>query len=400
MGAERSITASCQKAVVLLLAGGLGTRLQPLTLKRVKPLVPYGGTLRLIDLTLDNCVKSGLRRIALLTQGHAEQVHDYVGSAWKNKICTLSDTARTGEATNKGTADAVSRALRAVDKAEADYVFIFASDHIYRMDYRRMLAFHMAHGAGATVGAVEMPLHCASSFGVLEIGADCKVRSFEEKPPNPRPLLSRPAAALVSMGIYLFSRDVLAEAILENRVLSVSHDLGCDVMPALAQSGLLHAYDFRDERSGEPRYWRDVGTLDAYYQANMDLTGSLPPFSIHPQAPQGVHSVGKSHADAVVSRCILSSRVQIEEGAVVSDSILMTGARIGRGARVRRAIIEEGIEIPEGIEVGYSRAEDEKRFTVSPGGIAVVARTVPKEWHPARTRPTWATSPVNVRVMA
>jgi glucose-1-phosphate adenylyltransferase len=383
MGAEKTISARCDNAIALLLAGGSGKRLQPLTLRRTKPLMPFGGVLRLIDVTLENCLRSGLRRVALLTQGKSEAIYAHVGNAWKSRLSLLSDQGGETDASNKGTADAVGRALRLVQKAGAENIFVLASDHVYRMDYRRMLQFHQDCGAAVTVGAVEMPLASASAFGVMETGSDGKVLRFVEKPVSAHALPSRPAAALVSMGIYLFSRDVLIDAIMENSVLSDSHDIGGDVMPALARSGLLHAYDFRNEQDGSPRYWRDVGTLDAYYRANLDLLGSPPVFVF--KGPNGEQlELAENDTEAHVERCILSRGVRIGQGADVSDCILYENAQIGRGAMVRGAIIEEGVAIPEGMKVGYDRSADIKRFTVSPGGIVVIDRTVQWDTHPAR----------------
>jgi glucose-1-phosphate adenylyltransferase len=384
MGAEKTISARCDDAVALLLAGGSGKRLQPLTLRRAKPLVPFGGTFKLIDFTLENCVRSGLRRVALLTQGKAEQLHAHLSSQWRNRLSALSNPGGDTDAPNRGTADAVARALRLVEKSEAEHIFVLASDHIYRMDYRRMLQFHQSSGAGATVGAVQMPVEGASAFGVMSVGSDGKVLRFEEKPRNLSTAPAQGATALVSMGIYLFSHDVLVDAIMENSVLSDSHDLGRDVMPSLARSGLLYAYDFRDERDGSPRYWRDVGTLDAYHQANLDLLGSPPVFTFKGPNGEQIASAG-SDAEARVQRCVLSPGVRVGAEATVADSILLENAQIGRGARVRSAIVEEGATVPEGTQVGYDRTADAKRFTVSPGGIVVIEKNVQWGMHPVRT---------------
>jgi glucose-1-phosphate adenylyltransferase len=372
MEAERPVAAQCADAIALLLAGGHGDRLQPLTLRRPKPLVPFGGTHRLIDLTLGNCVQSGLTRIAILTQGETQPIHAHVSATWQNRLRMLTDAVGDTKTQNMGTADAVSRALSLVEKTGAELVFILASDHVYRMDYRPMLESHRKSGAGATVGVVEMPVACAAAFGVVEVGQDGRVRKFEEKPKAPRHLPAKPESALVSMGIYLFSQEVLVDAIMENRVLSDSHDLGHDVMPALARSGLLHAYQFKDEHSGAPRYWRDVGTIDAYYKASMDLAATPPLFELGPLFGRAPDAAATAAAD--VQRSILRTGVRVDADACVRDSILLQGARVGRDARIRGAIVEEGVEIPEGMVAGYDRAEDEKRFAVSPGGVLVIER--------------------------
>ena len=327
-----------------ILAGGRGERLLPLTLNRPKPAVPFGGNFRIIDFTLSNCVNSGLNRIRLLTQYKHEELHDYIGREWRDRagnhpICIPPISGKQ----YRGTANAVFQNLAAEEKL-LDFVLVLSGDHVYQMDYREMLMQHAATEADLTIGTVEQPIQDASRYGVVEVDSDFQVTGFEEKPQNPRPLRSNAAMALVSMGIYVFKTECLLQI-----MRSDAHDFGKDVIPPLIGSAKVHAYDFRDPVAQTPRYWRDIGTIDSYYESSMDLVSSNQRFN-----------------------SVVFPGVDIAHDARVEASVLMRGVRIGKGARVRKAIIEENVYVPAGTEIGYDQYKDRRNYFVTNTGITVV----------------------------
>ena len=329
-----------------ILAGGRGERLLPLTLNRPKPAVPFGGNFRIIDFTLSNCVKSGLSRIRVLTQYKYEELHSYIRHQWRDRagnhpVCIPPVSGKH----YRGTADAVFQNLATGEKVP-DFVLILSGDHIYEMDYREMVMQHAATEADLTIGTVEHPVRDASRYGVVEIDSEFRVTGFQEKPENPQPMPSNPAMALVSMGIYVFSRECLLKM-----ADSDAQDFGKDVIPRLIGRAKVHAYDFRDPVAQTPGYWRDIGTIESYYQSSMDLLASKP-------------------LDSILSR-----DVHIEHNARVEASILMPGVRIGKGARVRKAIIDENVCIPAGSEIGYNEKADRQKYFVTDNGITVVNAT-------------------------
>jgi glucose-1-phosphate adenylyltransferase len=327
-----------------ILAGGRGERLFPLTIDRPKPAVPFGGFYRIIDFTLSNCVNSGLNKIRILTQYKHEHLHEYVRQAWRDRAGNHpACIAAVGGKQYRGTADAVFQNL-AAEEQMPDFVLVLSGDHVYQMDYRDMLMQHAATEADLTIGTVEQPLKSASRYGVVEVDQDFRVTGFQEKPANPRPVPSNPAMALVSMGIYVFKTDCLLRL-----MDSGAQDFGKDVIPSLINSSKVHAYDFRDPVAHTPRYWRDIGTLDSYYESHMDL---LSPASRH--------------------NSVVAPGVEIGHGAQVERSVLMRGVRVGRGARIRKAIIEENVYIPGGTEIGYDAEKDRKKYFVTETGITVV----------------------------
>lgn len=319
----------------------------PLTLNRPKPAVPFGGTSRIIDFTLSNCVKSGLSGIKLLTQYKHEELHRYIRHQWRDRagnhpICVPPVSGKR----YRGTADAVFQNLAAEERSP-DFVLVLSGDHIYEMDYREMLLQHAATDADLTIGTVEHPVRDAFRYGVVEVDSEFRVTGFEEKPQNPRPLPSNPAMALVSMGIYVFRTDCLLQMI-----GSEAHDFGKDVIPRLMGAAKVHAYDFQDPVAQTPRYWRDIGTVDSYYESSMDLRPSKQPLD-----------------------SVLSPGVEIEPDARVEACVLMQGVRIGRGARVRKAIIDENVYIPAGSKIGYDQESDCQKYFVTTTGITVVRET-------------------------
>jgi glucose-1-phosphate adenylyltransferase len=379
----------------LILAGGQGERLLPLTRNRPKPAIPFGGVFRIIDFTLSNCLHSKLEHVALLTQYRHEELNSYVRTGWsglwnhaaRNAQPLLCVPPSTGKR-YKGTADAVFQNLELIERTRSEYVLVLSGDHVYHMDYRELLAQHMEMQADVTIATIEYPLKHASQFGVVEVDKDFRVTGFEEKPENPRPLPLRRERALISMGVYAFKTRVLLASLKENCELRRGYDFGHHIIPSLISSARAYAYDFRDEHHDAPRYWRDIGTVDSYYRANMDLvrpdSGFNPyvnPYETthvthHPTVAENKETLGaRVHTDCHVSHTVLSPGVQIEEGANVHRSVLMTGAHIGRGAAVRNAIVEEGVDIPADSRIGWDVNEDRQRYVVSPTGVVVVSET-------------------------
>jgi glucose-1-phosphate adenylyltransferase len=393
------------EVVALLLAGGAGERLFPLTRDRAKPAVSFGGPYRLIDFTLSNCVNSGLRKIFIATQYKSQSLNRHVRLGWAvvntelgEFVEILPPQKRVGENWYLGTADAVYQNLYSIERESPRWVIVLAADHIYKMDYGKMLDFHIARGAALTLGAIEIPASESHRFGVLLADEDGRVRSFHEKPAS-SPLPAGSETCLASMGIYLFDTDLLMQELLRDAEQPTSHDFGRDIVPKLmASEKPVHAYLFWDENKKEAKYWRDVGTLDAYYDASMDLIQIDPVFNLYdpdwplrthqPQFPpakfvfshegrtglalDSIVSMGCIISGSEVRRSILSPNVRVHSYCDVQDSILMPNAVIHRHARVRRAIIDRGVVVPRGAIIGYDAAEDRRRHTVSDAGVVVV----------------------------
>jgi glucose-1-phosphate adenylyltransferase len=392
--------------VAILLAGGAGERLYPLTRERAKPAVPFGGPYRIIDFTLSNCVNSGLRKIIIATQYKAQSLNRHVRLGWNvvNRelgefIEIHSPQKRMGEHWYLGTADAVWQNLYAIERENPRWVMVLSGDHIYKMDYGRMLDGHIARGARLTVGAVEIALADAGRYGVLEVDADSRVLAFREKPETPPEAPWSPGRCLASMGIYIFDRELLVGALQHDAEAASSHDFGRDIVPRLVGAGeRVYAHLFWDENKKESQYWRDVGTLDAYFEASMDLVRVDPVFNLYdpewplrtyqPQLPpakfvfdeegrrgvatESIVSTGCIVSGSEVRRSILCPGVRIHSYCQIEDSILLPNATVNRYARVRRAIVDRGVELPAGARVGYDPAEDRRRHHVSEGGVVVV----------------------------
>lgn len=394
--------------LTIILAGGSGTRLFPLTKDRAKPAVPFGGKYRIIDFCLTNCLHSDLRRILVLTQYKSHSLQKHLRDGWSifnpelgEYVTTVPPQMRRGEDWYQGTADAIYQNRYMLERSGAKRVLILSADHIYRMDYAAMLAQHEAKGADVTIAAMDVSLDEARGFGVMAVDADNRITEFQEKPENPKPMPNDPEHALASMGIYTFSMDLLLEELeADHKREDSSHDFGKDILPRLLETHKLYAYHFGGAagRVSADKYWRDVGTLDSYYQANMDLLESVPPLNLYQndwpirtyavQSPPArtvpgqfgtegifINSIvagGVIIAGGSVQHSILFNEVYVGDEAFVEDSILLNGVKIGDGARIRNCIIDKGVEVPAQEEIGYDLQKDSERFTVSDKGVVVV----------------------------
>jgi glucose-1-phosphate adenylyltransferase len=402
------------KTVVVLLAGGKGQRLEPLTRDRAKPAVPFGGIYRIIDFTLSNCLNSMLKKILVLVQYRSRSLNSHIRDGWSINfnaslgefVETLPPQFMTGEQWYVGTADAVHQNLFAVEEESPEAVLILSGDHIYKMDYRHMLRTHEDRGADLTVGAVEVPKSQSDQFGILQVDEMSRIVGFQEKPKeDPKTLPGHSDLCLASMGIYVFRPAVMARVLAEDqRDPKSSHDFGKDIIPKLVSTGKVFAFSFIDENRKEAKYWRDVGTIDAFYEANLDLAGvtpllnlydntwpirtvavtAPPPKFVFAQAAQEGGRMGVA-LDSVVSpgcivsggrvqNSILSPYVRINSYAQVSDSILFENVNVGRHAKIHRAIIDKDVNIPEAMEIGFDAVEDRKRFLVTESGITVISK--------------------------
>lgn len=399
-----------QRTVAFVLAGGRGARLKQLTDRRAKPAVPFAGKLKIIDFALSNCVNSGIRRIAVLTQYKAQSLIRHVERGWGFLAADLGEYVdvapaqqRLGETWYSGTADAVLQNLNLLHEADADYVLILAGDHVYKMDYSVMLAEHVARGADVTVACVEVPLPDAVNFGVMAVDAQGRVVHFQEKPARPTPLPGKDDCALASMGIYLFGSKFLSgELERDAREAASSHDFGKDVIPGLVRRGArVMGHRFADScvnMVGDQPYWRDVGTIDAFWEANIDLTHIVPQLnlyddhwpilSLQPQLPpakfvfdddtrrgtalDSLVSGGCIVSGAVVRRSILFAKVRVGEGSLVEDSVVLPNVIIGRRVVLKRAVVDKRCVLPDGFTAGVSVEEDRARFHVTERGIVLI----------------------------
>jgi len=392
----------------VLLAGGAGERLYPLTRDRAKPAVSFGGPYSIIDFTLSNCVNSGLRKIFIATQYKAQSLNRHIRMGWSvvnaelgEFIEILPPQKRVSENWYLGTADAVYQNLYSLERESPRWVIILSGDHIYKMDYSKMLDVHIARGASLTVAAIEVPVTESRRFGILEVDEDSRLVGFEEKPVSARPTPWNASMCLGSMGIYIFDTEVLVRELLRDAEEPTSHDFGKDVIPRLVAGGeRVYAYVFWDENKKESKYWRDVGTLDAYFEASMDLIQVDPVFNLYdpdwplrtyqPQFPpakfvfdeegrrgsatQSLVSMGCIVSGSTVHRSILAPGARVHSYCEVEDSILMPNTTINRHSRVRRAIIDHEVSVPRGAVIGYDAVEDRRRHTVTENGVAVVTQ--------------------------
>ena len=410
--------------LTLILAGGKGTRLEPLTRDRAKPAVPFGGLYRIIDFPLSNCLNSNLRKILVLTQYKARSLDRHLNLGWNflspqldEYVEVLPPQQRIDEHWYKGTADAIYQNIYVIEKANPKYIVILAADHIYKMDYSEMIRLHIERGSDLTIGCIPVPVNEANQFGVLDVDANDRITSFVEKPEHPPEIVGNPGFSLGSMGIYVFTAASLFELLFEDAVRkNSSHDFGKNIIPNIISRLNVHAFLFQDKNKKSVPYWRDVGTLDAYYQANMDLVGIDPVLNLYdtewpirtfqPQFPppkfvfndegnRGQSRRGEAHDSIVcqgsiisggsVSRSILSSGVRVNSYATVDDCILFEGVNVGRHSRIRRAIIDKNVQLPPDTVIGYDIEEDRKRgFTVSENGIVVISKAESPESFSAR----------------
>ncbi len=403
-----------KNVLAVCLAGGAGERLHPLTRNRAKPAVPFGGMYRIVDVTLSNCLNSKCRRILVLVQYKSHSLARHMQVAWNpifhaelgEFIDVIPPQQRVNSNWYLGTADAIYQNLYFIENEDPSEVLILSGDHIYKMDYMKMLNFHREMEAGLTIAAIETPIGEASRFGVLAADNTGRVVGFEEKPENPKPLPQKPDTAYVSMGIYVFNTEVLKQVVMRDAERSSSsHDFGKDIIPQIIDTHRVFAYRFLDENKEgthkEVQYWRDVGTIDAYWEANMDLVSIDPLFNLYdrvwpvrtdmPVAPpakfvfaqegrrfgvalDSIVSPGTIVSGGIVKRSVLSPWVRVHSYTHVEESILMHGCSVGRYSHIRRAIVEKNVHIPEHAVIGYDLREDAKRFRVTNSGIVVVER--------------------------
>jgi glucose-1-phosphate adenylyltransferase len=416
-----------KEVLTMILAGGKGTRLEPLTRDRAKPAVPFGGLYRIIDFTLSNCINSDLRRILVLTQYKARSLDRHIAVGWNflsrdlgEYIDVLPPQQRIDENWYKGTADAIYQNIYSIEKADPRYVVILAGDHIYKMDYGDMIRTHIDRGADLTIGCLPVPRKEGQDFGVMDVDKEDRVKGFLEKPKEPPGLPDDPQRCLASMGIYVFTAKTMYELLFQDAARSESdHDFGRNIIPGVLKTQRIFAYRFRDRNRKATPYWRDVGTLDAYYQANMDLVEVDPVLNLYDRDwPIRTHQVqlpppkfvfndgawdharrGEAHDSMVCQGCILSGghvrksvlspNVRVNSFSRVEESILFDGVDVGRHCRIRRAIIDKDVKIPQNTTIGFDLDHDRRRgFTLTEQGVVVIAKAeLPETFVAANRRP-------------
>ena len=399
-----------KKLLTFVMAGGKGERLSPLTKDRAKPAVPFGGIYRIIDFTLSNCINSGIRRINILVQYKSMSLARHIRMGWNilnaevgEYIDVVPAQQRIDEHWYQGTADAIYQNLYSIHIENPDQVLILAGDHVYKMNYKLMLDAHRTAGADLTIGVVPLPVEEASAVGVMEVDASNNVVGFDEKPKNPKTVPGDSKHIFGSMGIYIFDRKVLEEELAEDAAKPSEHDFGKNILPQMIQKGnrKIIAYNFVNQ-ANEGRYWKDVGTLDAYYEANMDLITVTPQFNFYDRewpirtyqlqyppakfifaqsfggrrgtALDSIVGDGCIISGGLVQRSILSQNARVNSYAEVEDSILLEGVDVGRYAKVKNAIVDKHVKILPNAQIGYNKELDRKRFTVTPKGIVVVEK--------------------------
>ena len=406
------------EVLAIVMAGGRGKRLYPLTRDRAKPAVPFGGKYRIIDFVLSNFINSGIYSIYVLTQFKAQSLIEHLEEGWRlssilrdHFVIPVPAQMRTGTEWYQSTADAVYQNLHLIERAEPQLVAVFGADHIYRMNIRQMVEEHRMKEAEVTVAALPVRVEEASQFGVMEVDDGWWILGFEEKPDRPKPIPGEPEHALVSMGNYLFNTDVLIQALITDAKDPTStHDFGKDLLPALSKERKVYAYDFRKNRiplplkGEEHSYWRDVGTIEAYYEANMDLRAIDPSFNLYNRswpirtvsygdppakfafdeegrrgmAVNSIVSEGTIISGSLVRGSVIGRNVRIHSFCLIEDSVLMNRVEVRRGCRIRKAIIDKNVSIPPGTEIGYDLEKDRERSFVSETGIVVIPRAEPR----------------------
>lgn len=402
------------KLLAMILAGGAGTRLEPLTRERAKPAVPFGGRYRIIDFVLSNFANSGIYRMKVLTQYKSDSLNKHLSRSWRmsafldHYVETVPAQMRTGMDWYKGSVDAIYQNLNIITDEEPDYIFVFGADHIYRMDCRQMLDFHVQNKAACTVAAIPVPIAEGREFGIIDVDANGRMRGFVEKPKNPPPMPGNPDYCLASMGNYLFSTDSLVKEVVRDAANEASvHDFGKSIISELYKREPVYVYDFATnnipgQEEKERGYWRDVGNIDTYYQANMDLVEVDPVFNVYNDrwpiytqpnnfppakfvfadrenkrvghAMDSLVSEGCIISGGHVKRSVLSPKVRVNSFSEIEDSLLFENVTIGRRCRIRRAIIDKNVEIPPEMTIGYDLEEDRRRFHVTSGGVVVIPK--------------------------
>ena len=399
-----------QNMFTMVLAGGRGERLHPLTEHRAKPAVPFGGKYRIIDFTLSNCLNSGLRRVAVLIQYKSHSLDRHIRTGWDvynaelgEYIASIPPQQRISEEWYRGTADAVYQNLFLLDADQPEYVLILAGDHIYKMNYMEMFHWLIAKGADVVVGAIDIPIEEASRFGVMSVDEDFRVMEFNEKPKNPVHIPGDPTKVFASMGIYLFRAKSLREELAADAQEDTPHDFGRNIIPRMIGSRRVFAFKFQDANKKDVKYWRDIGTLDAYWEANLDLVAVDPLFNLYDQqwpirtyqgqfppakfvfaqdyqggrmgvALDSIVCGGCIISGGRVQTSVLSPNVRVQDHADVRESVIMENVVIGEHCRIKRAIIDKDVIIPPKTEIGYDRDADSQRFTVTESGLVVISK--------------------------
>ncbi|MBS3954409.1 MAG: glucose-1-phosphate adenylyltransferase [Methylomicrobium sp.] len=402
---DRFVSHLTRNTIALILAGGRGSRLKNMTDWRAKPAVPFGGKFRIIDFPLSNCMNSGIRKIGVLTQYKADSLIRHIQQGWGflrgefgEYVDLMPAQQRLETSWYEGTADAIYQNIDILRTRNPEYVLVLAGDHIYKMDYGAMLADHVANNADLTIGCLEVSLAEATEFGVMDIDEDRRVKAFVEKPSNPPSMPGKPDKSLASMGIYVFNAGFLFEQLIKDAdTPGSSRDFGKDIIPSVISKYRINAYPFLNMQGGQS-YWRDVGTIDAYWSANMELIGVKPDLNLYDktwpiwtyqeqtppakfvfdddkrrgQAVDSMVSGGCVISGSKIRHSLLFSNVRVNSYSVLQDTVVLPEVNIARHCRITKAIIEKGCEVPQGTVIGEDRAEDEKRFHVSPGGVVLV----------------------------
>lgn len=414
---KRYVSRLTRQTLALVLAGGRGSRLEDLTKWRAKPAVPFGGKFRIIDFPLSNCINSGINQVGVITQYKSHSLIRHIQRGWGflrgemgEFVELLPAQQRIETSWYEGTANAVLQNLDIIRSHNPEYVLILAGDHVYKMDYGTMLAAHVEQEADVTVGCIEVPLEDAAAFGVMSVDENLQITEFAEKPENPNPMPGRPGKALASMGIYVFSTRILFDELLRDHELSTlsSHDFGKDIIPSIIARLRVCAFPFRDPVNNKPAYWRDVGTIDSLWLANMELIGVSPELNLYDSewpiwtyqeqmppakfvfdddnrrgyAVDSMVAGGCIVSGARVLRSLLFSKVVVHSFCTVEDTVIFPDVDIARNCKIRRAVIDRGCRIPEGTRIGYDPEEDAKRYYVSPKGIVLVTPEMLEQDYP------------------
>jgi len=415
--AKRYVSRLTRQTLALVLAGGRGSRLEDLTKWRAKPAVPFGGKFRIIDFPLSNCINAGIGQVGVITQYKSHSLIRHIQRGWGflwgemgEFVELLPAQQRIETSWYEGTANAVLQNLDIIRSHNPEYVLILAGDHVYKMDYGNMLAAHVEQEADVTVGCIEVPLEDARAFGVMSVDDKLRITEFVEKPDNPKPMPGQPEKALASMGIYVFSTKILFDELLRDHELSTlsSHDFGKDIIPSIIGRLRVSAFPFRDPVNNKPAYWRDVGTIDSLWQANMELIGVSPELNLYDSewpiwtyqeqmppakfvfdddnrrgyAVDSMVAGGCIVSGAQVQRSLLFSKVIVHSFCTVEDTVIFPDVDIARNCKIRRAVIDRGCRIPEGTRIGYDAEQDAKRFYVSPKGIVLVTPEMLEQDYP------------------